>query len=116
MLKFFLHCFNLRFFSLKILCVFRSLHVIEILLPPGEVRGPLVVPGDLVLQDVQHLGPDLVGQDDRVELSEGGEAEENINDVSGEIYAGPPLLPEDPGQSSKQSLILRELLQIVRVT
>ena len=48
---------------------------------PGEVCGPLTVPGDLVSEDVEDLRPDLVGEDYGVELSECGETEEDVDDV-----------------------------------
>ena len=51
----------------------------------------------LVLQNIQHLGADLERHDYRVELGEGGETEEDVDDVGGEVDAGPPLLPAGGG-------------------
>ena len=62
---------------------------------PGEVCGPLTVPGDLVSEDVEDLRPDLVGEDHGVELSESGETKEDVDDVCREINAALPLLPEN---------------------
>ena len=85
------------------------------LVAPREVSCPLRVAADLVLEDVEHLGADLVLQDDRVELGEGGEAEEDVDDVGGELEAGAPLLAQHAGQRPHQRLVHAELLQVVRV-
>ena len=60
----------------------------------GHVLAPLRVPPDLVVDDVHHEGADLVVSDDGVELAEGGEAEEGVDDVGRQVDRGLPLLSE----------------------
>ena len=61
---------------------------------PGNVLAPLRVPPHLVLHNVHHQRPHLVVPDDGVELAEGGEAEEGVDDVGRQVDRGLPLFPE----------------------
>ena len=52
---------------------------------------------------------------DGVKLAEGREAEEGVDYVGRQLDRRLPLFPQDPRQRPEQSLVLRELLEVVRI-
>ena len=51
-----------------------------------------------------------------MEIREGGKAEENVDNVVGEIEAFFPVLSKNPSQSTEQALVLSQLVEEVRVS